>query len=80
MRGAGGLEDDALGRQGFDPGHELFDAGGRVGEALAGGGGSGMRVEEIFADIDADEDAVHGANSGIPRRSDADRWLSCSSW
>ena len=57
---AGGLEDDSLGREGSDPGNELFNAGGRVGESFAQVSGSDMSVEKIFADVDADVEAVHG--------------------
>ena len=57
--GAGRFEDDALRGEGSHPGDELFDAGRRVVEALLDSGGTGVGVEVIFADIDADEDAAH---------------------
>ena len=42
------------------PGNELFDAVGRVVEALLLTGGPSMGIEVIFADIDAYEDATQG--------------------
>src|SRR5262245_10665682 len=78
--GTGRFEDDPLRRHGSHPGDELFDAGGCVGEALVQSSGSGISVEEIFADIDADEDTAHGKNSRIRARSNEGRRRSCSSW
>ncbi len=78
--GAGGLEDDAFRRQGSHPGDELFDAGGVVVEAFPDAGGPGMGVEEVLADIDADQDAAHGTDSGSTQGSDEGRRRSCSRW
>lgn len=77
---AGGFQHDALGREGLGPSDELFNAGGRIVEAVFDPGGSGMGVEEIFADIDANPDAAHGRDSRITRRSNEGRRRSCSSW
>ena len=57
---AGGLEDDPLGGEGLDPGNKLFNAGGCIGESLADASRSDVCIEEIFANIDADQDAVQG--------------------
>jgi hypothetical protein len=59
----------------------LFDAGGRVIEALLDTGGSRMGVEKILADIDADQDSAHEKDLlESPRTSHEDRRRSCSSW
>ena len=60
---AGRLKDDPLGRQRSNPSDELFDAGGRVVEALLHSGGSRMGVEKILADIDADQNSAHERTS-----------------
>jgi hypothetical protein len=62
---AGRLEDDPFGREGTHPGDELVDAGGRVVEAFGDGGGSDVGVEEIFADVDADQETAHQKDSRI---------------
>jgi hypothetical protein len=67
--GAGRFEDDPLRLETSHPDNELFDAVGRVVETLFETGGSGMGVEEIFANIDTDEDTAHGKTSGIRARS-----------
>jgi hypothetical protein len=41
----------------------LVDAGGIVGEALLQAGGSGVGVEEVLADSDADQDTAQGRDS-----------------
>ena len=78
--GAGRFKDDALRREGLDPGDELFDAFGRVAEAAFGPGGAGTGVEEVLADVDADQDAAHGTDSGSTQGSDEGRRRSCSRW
>jgi hypothetical protein len=52
----------------LDPSDELFNAGRRVGKALADGGRSGLSVEEIFADVNADPEAAQGRE--LPKRED----------
>jgi len=59
---ARGFEDDPLGSEGLNPSEELLDAQGGVVEASLAAGGPGMSIKEIFADIDADEDAAQGRN------------------
>lgn len=78
--GAGRFEDDTLRLDGSHPGDELFDAVGGVVEAWLHTRGSGMGVEVICADIDADEAAAPGKHSGIRPRSNEGRRRSCWGW
>src|SRR5262249_27337376 len=63
--------DDALRAEGAHPGDELVDALGGVVEALADAGGSGVGVEGVFTDVDADQDAAH--SSGLRNHEDESR-------
>jgi hypothetical protein len=58
--GAGRLKDDPFGLQLGRPSDELGDAFRIIGEAAWRCGGSGGRVEVLFANVNTDVDACHG--------------------
>ncbi len=77
---SGRLEDDAFGTEGARPGDEFGDAGRVVGEAPPLGGRKRVGVEEILADIDA-ENTFHRKLPGMrSSKAGGTEGVTCSGW